>query len=128
MCLLDVAANQSKGGDLKSVEATVHGPSPNQSEKPSPNQSIKQPKPKNNGTKYPILSCVARDVFAIPVSNVASESAFSTGGRVLEPFRSLLLPDTVQPFICTQNWVRSSSTPINLQEAMDEVEQLEKID
>ena len=50
---------------------------------------------KNNVNKYPILSCVARDVFAVLVSTVTSESAFSTGGRVLDPFRSLLLPNTV---------------------------------
>ncbi|KAK3182997.1 hypothetical protein Dsin_030283 [Dipteronia sinensis] len=32
---------------------------------------------KANGSKYPILAWVARDVLAIPVSTVASESAFS---------------------------------------------------
>ena len=83
---------------------------------------------KNNGSKYPILSYVARDIFAIPVSTVASESAFSTGGRVLDLFRSSLLPNTVEALICTLNWIRSSSTPINLRNAMDEMEQLEKID
>ena len=39
---------------------------------------------KLNSTKYPILSHMARDILAIPVSTVASESAFSTGGRVLD--------------------------------------------
>ncbi|KAK2641769.1 hypothetical protein Ddye_023532 [Dipteronia dyeriana] len=37
---------------------------------------------KNSLLKFPILSMVARDVFAMPVSTVASESAFSTGGRI----------------------------------------------
>ena len=83
---------------------------------------------KNNGYKYPSLCCVARDIFAVPVSTVASESAFSTGGRVLDPFRSSLLPSTVEALICTQNWIRKSSTPINLRDALDEVEQLEKIE
>ena len=83
---------------------------------------------KNNVTEYQILSRVTRDVFAIPVSTVASESAFSTGGRVLDPFRSSLLPNTIEAPICTQNWIRSSSTPISLRDAMDEVEQLEKLD
>ena len=41
---------------------------------------------KVNSSKYRILSKVAHDVFAIPLSTVASESAFSTGGRVLDPF------------------------------------------
>ena len=39
----------------------------------------------------------------IPVSIVASKSAFSTGGRVLDPFRSSLAPKTVEAIICAQN-------------------------
>ncbi|GAU34710.1 hypothetical protein TSUD_29520 [Trifolium subterraneum] len=34
---------------------------------------------KVNSTKYPILGQMARDILAIPLSTVASESAFSTG-------------------------------------------------
>ena len=40
---------------------------------------------KSNSSKYPILSYVARDILATSVSIVASESTFSTGGRVLDP-------------------------------------------
>jgi hypothetical protein len=47
---------------------------------------------KVNSTKFPILAKIARDVLAIPITTVASESAFSTGGRVLDPFRSSLAP------------------------------------
>ncbi|KAH9685852.1 hypothetical protein KPL70_014129 [Citrus sinensis] len=39
---------------------------------------------KVNKSKYPILQKIARDILAIPVSTVASESAFSTGGRKLK--------------------------------------------
>jgi hypothetical protein len=70
---------------------------------------------KVNSTKFLILSKIARDVLAIPVTTVASESAFSTGGRVLDPFRSSLAPKTVEALVCTQNWLRSS--PINLSES-----------
>jgi hypothetical protein len=35
---------------------------------------------------YPVLARLARDVLAIQVSTVASESAFSAGGRVVDPF------------------------------------------
>ena len=59
---------------------------------------------KNNQGKYPILAKIARDFLAIPVSTVASESAFSTGGRHLSPHRSRLHPSTVEALVCTQNW------------------------
>ncbi|KAF7125028.1 hypothetical protein RHSIM_Rhsim12G0047200 [Rhododendron simsii] len=80
---------------------------------------------KNNSNKYPILSKVARDVLAMPVSTVASESAFSTGGRVLDPFRSSLSPSMVETLVCTQNWLLSA-VPISLRQSMDKVEDLER--
>ena len=62
---------------------------------------------KYNTNRYSILSRLAQDVLAVPVSTVASESAFSTGGRILDPFRSSLAPEMVQSLICTQNWLQS---------------------
>ena len=60
---------------------------------------------KSNTNKYSILSRLARDVLAVPVSTVASESAFSTGGRTLSSHRSRLHPHTVEALMCTQNWI-----------------------
>ncbi|KAG5553162.1 hypothetical protein RHGRI_011134 [Rhododendron griersonianum] len=80
---------------------------------------------KNNSNKYPILSQLAHDVLAMPVSTVASKSAFSTGGRVLDPFRSSLSPSMVETLVCTQNWLLST-VPISLRQAMDKVEDLER--
>uniref|UniRef100_A0A803QBB7 HAT C-terminal dimerisation domain-containing protein n=1 Tax=Cannabis sativa TaxID=3483 RepID=A0A803QBB7_CANSA len=62
---------------------------------------------KLNASRFKILSMIARDVLAIPVSTVSSESAFSTAGRVVDPFRSSLTPKTVEALICIQNWIRS---------------------
>ncbi|KAI8546962.1 hypothetical protein RHMOL_Rhmol07G0160200 [Rhododendron molle] len=79
---------------------------------------------KLNSLKYPIVSQMARDVLAIPVSTVASESAFSTGGRVIDPYRSYLSPKTVEALICTQQWIRKP-TKINIREQLDELEALD---
>ncbi|KAL4325180.1 hypothetical protein GQ457_11G022130 [Hibiscus cannabinus] len=80
---------------------------------------------KVNSPRYPILSQMARDVFSIPISTVASESAFSTGGRVLDGFRSLLTPTMVEALICTQDWLRKSKESINLDGYVAEVQDME---
>ena len=63
---------------------------------------------------------------AIRMSTIALESAFSTGGHVLDPFRSSLTPKTMEALICAQNWFKNPYKPINLREAMNEVESLEQ--
>lgn len=55
-----------------------------------------------------VLSRLARDVLAIQVSTVDSESAFSVGGRVVDLFRSQLEPEVVEALICTKDWTISS--------------------
>ncbi|PRQ23529.1 putative HAT dimerization domain, ribonuclease H-like domain-containing protein [Rosa chinensis] len=60
---------------------------------------------KINGCKFPVLAAIARDVLGIQTSTVASESCFSTGGRVIDCFRSSLTPRTVEGLICMQNWL-----------------------
>jgi hypothetical protein len=60
-----------------------------------------------NSTKFLVLAQIASIVLAIPITTVASELVFSTGGHVLDPFRSSLAPNTVEALVCTQNWFRS---------------------
>ena len=81
---------------------------------------------KVNSTRYIILSEVAQVVMAIPMSTIASELTFSTRGRVLDPFRSSLAPKIVEVLSCAQNWLKNPSKPINLREAMNEMESLEQ--
>ena len=69
---------------------------------------------KTNGLKYPSLQLMALDILAIPVSTVASESAFSTSGRVITPHRSRLSHDTLEALMCAQNWLRNEIEGNNL--------------
>ncbi|KAL9426901.1 hypothetical protein AB3S75_033641 [Citrus x aurantiifolia] len=59
---------------------------------------------KGNGFRYPNLSSMARDILSSLISTVASESASSVSGRVLDQFRSVLKPETVQAIITTRDW------------------------
>jgi len=59
------------------------------------------------GTRFPTLRKIARDIFAIPVTTVASESAFSTGGRVLSEHRSRLTYKMLEALMCSQDWLRN---------------------
>nr|KAJ0205147.1 hypothetical protein LSAT_V11C500297640 [Lactuca sativa] len=60
---------------------------------------------KANGLKYPTLQRVVRDVLAIPVSTVDSESTFSTGGRHVTPHCNRLHLDILEALICVQDWL-----------------------
>jgi hAT family C-terminal dimerisation region len=55
---------------------------------------------KTEGKEYHILSRIARDVLVVPISTVASESAFSTGSRVINPYRNKLDPKVVEALVC----------------------------
>ncbi|KAG8391567.1 hypothetical protein BUALT_Bualt01G0201000 [Buddleja alternifolia] len=60
---------------------------------------------KINGLKYSTLQTMAKDILAIPVSTVASESAFSTSGRLLSPHRNRLHSSTVETLVCSCSWL-----------------------
>ena len=60
---------------------------------------------RSNAPKYTTLQAIARDILAIPVSTVASESAFSTSGRLVSPHRNRLHPKTLEALMCAQSWL-----------------------
>jgi hypothetical protein len=80
---------------------------------------------KGNAKRFPILSRMARDLLAIPISTVASESAFSTGGHVLDDFRSSLTPTMVERLICASDWIRGSNV-VSIEENEEELYKLEE--
>ena len=66
---------------------------------------------KSNSSRYPIMSQIARDVLALPMSAIGCESAFNIKGRILDPFRSSLsesCPSILEALICTQSWLRTT--------------------
>ena len=59
-----------------------------------------------SAARYPQLARVARDILVVPVSSVASESAFSLSKKVITPNRNSLKPKTVEALMCLQDWYR----------------------
>ena len=59
-----------------------------------------------DATKYKILSRMAADILAIPISIVASEATFSAGTRVIDTYRASLAPKTVEMLMCNGDWCR----------------------
>ncbi|KAL0458811.1 UNVERIFIED_CONTAM: Zinc finger BED domain-containing protein RICESLEEPER 3 [Sesamum latifolium] len=55
-----------------------------------------------NSVKYKILSFMARDILAIPITTVAFEATFSAGSRVIDKYRASLTSETVQVLMCEE--------------------------
>ncbi|KAL2894010.1 putative AC9 transposase [Bienertia sinuspersici] len=48
---------------------------------------------------------MARDILAVPITYIASESAFSASGQILNKLRSSLLPKNVEILVTTRSWL-----------------------
>ncbi|KAH1082584.1 hypothetical protein J1N35_022345 [Gossypium stocksii] len=73
-----------------------------------------------SSVRYNELSLVARDLLAIPISTVASESAFSMGKKVITPLRSSLKPKMVQAVVCLDDWMRAKGFSIEVGDKNDD--------
>lgn len=65
------------------------------------------------------------DVLPVQVSYVASESMFSTSGRILYSYRSCLTPYMIEVFICLQQWLRNC---IHAEKIANLVQMFEELD
>jgi hAT family C-terminal dimerisation region/Domain of unknown function (DUF4413) len=59
---------------------------------------------KKNSELYPTLAKMVRDFLAVPVSTIASESAFSAAGRLTDNLRNSMGAETLESLICTKDW------------------------
>nr|KAJ0185253.1 hypothetical protein LSAT_V11C900470400 [Lactuca sativa] len=64
--------------------------------------------------RYPELAKLAMDILCVPVSTVASESAFSLGGRILNEYRSSMKPDVVEALVCSRDWLFGEKVDLNV--------------
>ncbi|GJR37274.1 zinc finger BED domain-containing protein RICESLEEPER 2 [Tanacetum coccineum] len=87
---------------------------------------------------FPVLSRIAMDIISVQASSVASESAFSTSGRVLSIRRTRLTPASLKMCMCLKDHLDAKErkqdkcpleTPLNFEEDVfdDEVQQNEAI-
>ncbi|KAM3358356.1 hypothetical protein P3S68_021287 [Capsicum galapagoense] len=60
---------------------------------------------KDNRQRYLELSLMVRDILSVPITTVASKSAFKVGGRVIGKFRSSILPTNVEAILCNRDWI-----------------------
>jgi len=59
-----------------------------------------------NAAKFPAVARLAKDSFAAQASSVASESAFSIAGRIVDANRSSLADESIQALMLLQSWTR----------------------
>ncbi|GJU22195.1 zinc finger BED domain-containing protein RICESLEEPER 2 [Tanacetum coccineum] len=87
---------------------------------------------------FPVLSCMAMDILSVQASLVASESAFSTSGRVLSIRRTKLTPTSLEMCMCLKDHLDAKErkqdkcpleTPLDFEEDVfnDEVQRNEAI-
>ncbi|CAA0821513.1 Zinc finger BED domain-containing protein DAYSLEEPER [Striga hermonthica] len=71
---------------------------------------------------YSSLSKVAKDVLAFPSLTIASENAFSLGGRIVDPFRASLTSRMVEALVCTNDWLRREEFQFHKKPTKEELE------
>ena len=71
---------------------------------------------------------MAHDILIYPLSTVASESAFSTGRRVLDEYRSRLDPTTMEALVCLHDWYHAQNIEQGLLQEILDMDEMKIID
>lgn len=58
-----------------------------------------------NQPRLPIICSIARDFLSIPITTVASESAFSCSGQIIDRFRSSIKRENAEAKLCLRDWI-----------------------
>ena len=66
---------------------------------------------KSQSAKYPNLSKMARDYFAIPATSTSSERLFSSAKQLVTDSRNSLGAETIQACECLKSWIKYPSNP-----------------
>ncbi|GJS99442.1 zinc finger BED domain-containing protein RICESLEEPER 2 [Tanacetum coccineum] len=74
---------------------------------------------KTKENQFPVLSRMALDILSVQASSVASESAFSTSGRILSIRRTRLTAESLEMCMCLKDHLdaherRQHTTPLEL--------------
>jgi hAT family C-terminal dimerisation region len=64
---------------------------------------------KRNVTAYPTLAMMTRDVFAVPMLTVSSESCFTSANRILTDKRTKLGSKIFEQLVCNKDWIDSEN-------------------
>ncbi|KAK1414586.1 hypothetical protein QVD17_30333 [Tagetes erecta] len=78
-------------------------------------------------SEFPVLYAMTRDLLSSQVSTVASESAFSTCGRVISLRRTRLSPEAVEMCICLIDHLDTVNRIQHLTNLEDDIEPKSKI-
>ncbi|CAN4103749.1 unnamed protein product [Withania somnifera] len=78
-------------------------------------------------SSYPVLSALARDVMNIPMSTVASESAFGQGRQQIGDHRHSLGSNAINVLVCLRDWIRARRRTKGLVPDEEEEEEIEEL-